>query len=264
MWTLYHWSYDEILLRCLSHKEAHKALKEAHDGTCGVHQLGPKLENQLRRLGYYWPKMIPDAIPMLSDAACQIHSNFIHQEPRHLHPIYSRDLYCCKFALEDSKTSRGDLQVKEIFKASTSLELKDWWFSYIDFILYGILPDDHKEAAPSEGKLIGSILKWSREHCIIGRTMESYSDAFHTNRNRRRLKKLMMVHVELTNDLNSETSLEDMATIGRRRSLMSSPMLSDAMPVDPWWLCLSSTRTSLSNVLFMAILNMGNGCYRTH
>ena len=34
--------------------------------------------------------------------------------------IYSRDLYCSKFTLEDSKTPRGDLQVKEVLKTSTS------------------------------------------------------------------------------------------------------------------------------------------------
>jgi len=37
-WTLYHRSYDKILFRCLSRKEAHEALKEAHDCTCGAHQ----------------------------------------------------------------------------------------------------------------------------------------------------------------------------------------------------------------------------------
>ena len=42
--TLYRLSYDQILLLCLSHKEAHEALKEAHDGTCGAHQLGPNWE----------------------------------------------------------------------------------------------------------------------------------------------------------------------------------------------------------------------------
>ena len=40
--------------------------------------------------------------------------------------IYSRDLYCCKFALEDGKTPRGDLQVKEVLEISTSLEPGDW------------------------------------------------------------------------------------------------------------------------------------------
>ena len=61
--------------------------------------------------------------------------------------IYSRDLYFCKFALEGYKTPRGDLQVKEVLETLTSLELKDWQFTYIDFVLYGMLPDDPKEAA---------------------------------------------------------------------------------------------------------------------
>jgi len=39
--------------------------------------------------------------------------------------IYSHDLYCCKFALEDSKTSRRDLQVKEILEILTNLEPRD-------------------------------------------------------------------------------------------------------------------------------------------
>jgi len=61
--------------------------------------------------------------------------------------IYSRDLYYSKFTLEDSKTLRGDLQVKEVLETSTSLEPRDWRFSYINFVLYGLLRDDSKEAA---------------------------------------------------------------------------------------------------------------------
>ena len=60
--------------------------------------------------------------------------------------VYSRDLFCCKFALEDSRTPRRNLKIKEVLETSKSLELKDWRFLYIDFILYGILPDDPKEA----------------------------------------------------------------------------------------------------------------------
>ena len=61
--------------------------------------------------------------------------------------VYSHDLYCLKFALEDSKTPRRDLQVKEVLETLTSLELRDWRFSYIDYVFYNILPDDPKEAA---------------------------------------------------------------------------------------------------------------------
>ena len=40
--------------------------------------------------------------------------------------IYSRDLYCCTFALEDSKTLGGGLQVKEVLETLTSLKPRDW------------------------------------------------------------------------------------------------------------------------------------------
>jgi len=51
--TLYRRSHDGILLRCLSHKEAHEALKKAHDGMCEAYQPSLKLGDRLRRLRYY-------------------------------------------------------------------------------------------------------------------------------------------------------------------------------------------------------------------
>jgi len=39
--------------------------------------------------------------------------------------VHSRNLYCCKFALGDSRTPRRDLQVKELLETSTSLEPRD-------------------------------------------------------------------------------------------------------------------------------------------
>jgi len=39
--------------------------------------------------------------------------------------IYNHDLYCPKFASEESQTPRGDLQVKEVLETSTGLELTD-------------------------------------------------------------------------------------------------------------------------------------------
>ena len=88
--TLYHRSHDGILLHCWSHKETQEILKEAHDDMCGARQPGPKLGDQLQRLGYYWPKMIPDAIAYAKRChACQIHGDFIHQAPGHLRPTTS-------------------------------------------------------------------------------------------------------------------------------------------------------------------------------
>jgi len=83
--------YDGILLRCLSQKEAQEVLKEAHDGMCGAHQPGLKFGDQLIRLGYFWPKMILDAIAYTKRChACQVHDDFIHQAPGYLHSTISR------------------------------------------------------------------------------------------------------------------------------------------------------------------------------
>ena len=57
---------------------------------CGAHQPGSKLRDRLRRLSYYWPKMILDAITNAKRChACQIHGGFVHQAPGHLYPTSS-------------------------------------------------------------------------------------------------------------------------------------------------------------------------------
>ncbi|KAG9458406.1 hypothetical protein H6P81_002914 [Aristolochia fimbriata] len=64
-----------------------KVLKEIHSGICGAHQAGPKLHLQVKRLGYYWPTMLRDAIEMARTwKQCQIHADYIHQAPELLHP----------------------------------------------------------------------------------------------------------------------------------------------------------------------------------
>jgi len=84
---LYCRSYDVILLCYLSNTEVQEVIKEAHYGICGVHQPGPKLKDRLHRLGYYWQKMIVDAVQYTRRCkACQIHADFIHQSPELLHP----------------------------------------------------------------------------------------------------------------------------------------------------------------------------------
>jgi len=60
--------------------------------------------------------------------------------------VYNHDLYCPKFTFEESQTPKGDLQVEEALETSIGLELRDWRFPFIDFILYDISPDDPKEA----------------------------------------------------------------------------------------------------------------------
>ncbi|KAA0032588.1 uncharacterized protein E6C27_scaffold43053G00550 [Cucumis melo var. makuwa] len=85
--TLYRRSLEGLFLRCLGKEESIKALEEAHAGVCGAHQSGPKLQFQLRRMGYYWPKMVQDSMDYAKKCeACQYHANFIHQPPEPLHP----------------------------------------------------------------------------------------------------------------------------------------------------------------------------------
>ena len=78
--TLYHRSYDGILLHCQSNSVAQEVLKESHDGICDAHQLGPKLMDRLCQLGYCCPAIIVDAVQYAKWCkACQIHANFIQQ-----------------------------------------------------------------------------------------------------------------------------------------------------------------------------------------
>ncbi|KAG9458336.1 hypothetical protein H6P81_002844 [Aristolochia fimbriata] len=84
---LYRRSYEGLLLRCLSKEEGLQVLKETHSGICGAHQAGPKLHLQTKRLGYYWPSMLRDAIEMARTCKqCQLHADYIHQAPEPLHP----------------------------------------------------------------------------------------------------------------------------------------------------------------------------------
>ena len=61
--------------------------------------------------------------------------------------VYSHNLYCPRFAFEDHQKLTGDHQVKEALETSTGPKLRDWRFSYIDYALYDILPEDLKEVA---------------------------------------------------------------------------------------------------------------------
>ena len=61
--------------------------------------------------------------------------------------VHSHDLYCPRIAPEDHQKPTGDRQVKEALELSTGPEPRDWRFSYIDYVLYDILPEDTKEAA---------------------------------------------------------------------------------------------------------------------
>ena len=84
---LYRKSFNGVLLRCLSQQEAEETLKEVHAGLCGAHQAGPKLYDQIKRLGYYWPTMVADAMKFAKCCQqCQVHGDYVHMPPEWLHP----------------------------------------------------------------------------------------------------------------------------------------------------------------------------------
>ena len=85
--TLYRRSFLGIWLRCLGHEEAGQTMEEAHSGICGAHQAWPKLHDQIKRMGYYWPTMVQDCMDYAKRyEPYQFHANFIHQPPE---PLYS-------------------------------------------------------------------------------------------------------------------------------------------------------------------------------
>lgn len=60
--VLYKWSLDGILLWCITTHGKHEAISEVHSGIYGASKLGPKLDMQLKRYGYYRPTLTPDCV----------------------------------------------------------------------------------------------------------------------------------------------------------------------------------------------------------
>ncbi|XP_059626926.1 uncharacterized protein LOC132269687 [Cornus florida] len=79
---------DDLLLRCVSKKEAMKVMGETHEGICGAYQAGIKMKWLIRSYAYYWPGMLKDCITFAKGCqACQRHGP-IHRAPAiELQPI---------------------------------------------------------------------------------------------------------------------------------------------------------------------------------
>ncbi|KAG9450365.1 hypothetical protein H6P81_010330 [Aristolochia fimbriata] len=78
---------ERIQIRRAAPKKRGRKSSKRHSGICGAQQAGPKLHLQVKRLGYYWPSMLRDAIEMARTCKqCQLHADYIHQAPEPLHP----------------------------------------------------------------------------------------------------------------------------------------------------------------------------------
>jgi hypothetical protein len=88
--TLYRHSIDSIFRRCLTHKEAKRALNDFHVGTCGGHMSGYATAQNILREGYFWPSIFKDCIRAVQKChACQIYNHKSHAPPAPLHPVVS-------------------------------------------------------------------------------------------------------------------------------------------------------------------------------
>jgi hypothetical protein len=78
---------QEILLRCVSRKEADEILHEMHYGVCGGHQSGAKMYHSIRLAGYFWPGIMVDCLKIAKSCHnCQVHGHFKHLLLVPLHP----------------------------------------------------------------------------------------------------------------------------------------------------------------------------------
>ncbi|GKV51633.1 hypothetical protein SLEP1_g58269 [Rubroshorea leprosula] len=67
------------LLRCLTPYEAEYAVREVHEGVCGMHIDGKTLAQKLLRHGYYWPTMVEDTQNYVKKCpTCQFNADDIH------------------------------------------------------------------------------------------------------------------------------------------------------------------------------------------
>lgn len=55
---LYRRNIDGVLLKCLDSDQCKVAMREVDEGICGTLQSAHKMNWLLRRVGFYWPKML--------------------------------------------------------------------------------------------------------------------------------------------------------------------------------------------------------------
>ena len=59
---LYRKGLDRLLLIFLSFLDSMEVMKQVHEGVCGAHQVGIKIQWLIRRHGYFWPTILSDLI----------------------------------------------------------------------------------------------------------------------------------------------------------------------------------------------------------
>ena len=72
--TLYRSSFLSLWLQCPDNEERKQVMEEAHASVCGVHQLGPKLHDRVKRMVVIGP---PWCVTVLTSLKDFIHVNYM-------------------------------------------------------------------------------------------------------------------------------------------------------------------------------------------
>jgi hypothetical protein len=82
---LYRQGIDNILHRCLTHREAESILNDCHNGACGGHLSGLATTQKILRAGYFWPSIFKDCIEAVKK--CQPFEVFTQKMHLHIAPL---------------------------------------------------------------------------------------------------------------------------------------------------------------------------------
>jgi hypothetical protein len=86
--TLYRRGIDNILRRCLNHKEAESVLNDFHSGACGGHLSRLVTTQKILQASYLWPSIFKDCIEEVKKChPCQVFTQKMCSHPSPLHPI---------------------------------------------------------------------------------------------------------------------------------------------------------------------------------
>ena len=92
--TLYKRGFTLPLLKYVSPEEGNYILQEIHEGVCGSHSRSRVLAHKAVKVGFYWPNMSKDLVPMVLDCdKCQRFTNITKQPPMELSSISSPWLF---------------------------------------------------------------------------------------------------------------------------------------------------------------------------
>jgi len=86
--TLYRRGIDDILHRCLTHREAESVLNDCHSVACGGHLSELVIAQKLLRASYFWPTIFKDCIEVVKKChPCQVFTKKMCSHTTPLHPV---------------------------------------------------------------------------------------------------------------------------------------------------------------------------------